>query len=155
MSEQPPVAPPEPATPTPPVEQPRSTSGQFLPKTPATPPATQDPEISLILNAVETDLITELKGTFDLEPFTTLNQAQRIKLMRALKSAKPKLPIEQKEPEVPANQQKGTPKDPTTPPIVEENPYISNLKRNNLREWTLDMNKKNSIHNLTNQIRGK
>ena len=155
MSEPEAAAPPEPPVIPTPVALPRTTTGKFAPKTPAETPPKVDPEISLILNMVETDLITELKTTYDLEQFTDFSQPQRIKLMRALKSAKVVLPIVEKETEVPVNNTKGKPKDPTTPPVVEVNPYVSNLKRNNMREWQEDMNKKNTIHNITDQIRGK
>ena len=150
-----PVAPPVPPIIPAPIEQARSTTGKFIPKPPAESPSNVDPEISLILNMVETDLITDLKSKYDLEQFTDFSQPQRIKLMRALKAAKVVEPIIEKDVVVPDNNQKGLPTDPTTPPVVAPNPYVSNLKRNNLREWQEDMNKKNTIHNITDQIRGK
>ena len=156
MSEpQTPAAPPEPPA-TPPVpEQSRSKTGKFQPKSAADNTPKIDPEVSLILNMVETDLITALKSKYDLEQFTEFTQPQRIKMMRALNSAKIVEPILEKDPALPVNNQKGNPKDPTTPPIIEDNPYVSNLKRNNMKEWQEDMNKKNSVHNITKMIRGK
>jgi len=116
--------------------------------------ASKPNDTNVLLNEIEKDLIAELKGKINLEEFAEFDQTIRIKIMRQLKKS-----IPAKKEETPApdpNKVKGTPSNPTNPPLPKPAVEIkTNLEKNNMKEFLNDVRKKSSVHNITSQIRGK
>jgi len=119
-------------------------------------PKADDKPKRTILDDIEQDFIKDLKDIVSMEDYADLDQETRIKVFRGLKKTlaglKKEEPKKKEEKQMPP---KGVPNDPTGAPPQEEKPYMTNLQRNNLQDYRKDIQKRTSIHNITNQIRGK
>jgi hypothetical protein len=142
------------------VPKPEKKEAEIPKETPAEKPMeSKKEEGSLILNEIEKDLIADLKKRVNLEEFADFDQKTRIKIMRQIKKSLPAdVKKEEKKVETPVdpNKVKGDVKDPTTPPKpTEPKKILTNLEKNNMKEFLNDVRKKSSVHNITSQIRGK
>lgn len=109
-----------------------------------------------LLDVLEKDFIDQIKDKVDLEEYKEFSQEQRIKIFRSLSKtlSKPKEePREKKEEK--KMPPKGQAENPAEIPAAEKNHIPTLLERNNITEFRRDIQKKTSVMNMTDAIRGK
>lgn len=143
--------PPEPTGTTPPVplvEQPKDTKGRFAPR-PSAPiapvpppepaPPTSPPEKDDLLDEIEKDLRTALKGQVDAKELESLDQRMRIKMLRILAKVD--------------NSKRAPTVDPTTPSPPIDVPIPTLAEINRADKYRADMLKQGSYLGMAQKWR--